>query len=172
MLDVNGEEGKRGCFTKVPLGEVTADNRVLICVGFYLELQHRKGTCLIYSSFHHCAVWSGNRQEALQHSSFYRSCWLLMWHRSKAQHHNQANVLCPGRHPTQASSACPGWGKIAFKSILHIYISLKNGFKYQFKSRRKNWLYSLSYSKHRTWDPPAEGKSQSLGILSIWHEAS
>lgn len=87
-------------------------------------------------------------------------------------HHNQANVLCPGHHPTQASAACPGWGKIAFNSIFHIYISLKNGFKYQLKSRSKNRLYSLSYSKQGTWDPPAQGKGQSLGIFSTWHKAS
>lgn len=60
-----GEEGKakRVYFTQMPIGEARADNKRADAVAFYLDLQDRKGTCLIYSSFHHCAVRSGDRQE-------------------------------------------------------------------------------------------------------------
>lgn len=36
--------------------EARADNKRADAVTFYLSPQDRKGTCLVYSSFHHCAA--------------------------------------------------------------------------------------------------------------------
>lgn len=63
---------------QMPIGEASADNKRADAVTFYLSLQDRKGTCLIYSSFQHCTAevvtgrrlsWPQAAEEAVSSSS-------------------------------------------------------------------------------------------------------